>query len=85
MNKPTSTAKQRISIDAINGPADQGQERGPDQFSDLDNPLSSTDHGLSNYEQNYPDGTRPVSGPQEQLAVVRKTRDKGNEECTDAL
>lgn len=69
MNKPV-----RISIDAINGPADQGQQGGPDQFSELDNPISSTDHGFSNYEQNYPDGTEPVSGPQDETAAQRRPR-----------
>lgn len=80
MNKPV-----RISIDAINGPADQGQDGGPDQFAELDNPISSTDHGLSNYEQNYPDGTQPVSGPQDEAASVPRTRNKDEEESGDKV
>lgn len=53
----------RISNKGIEGRPRKGPDE-PDKFDDVDNPVSSTDHGLSNYDENYPDGTVPSSGPQ---------------------
>lgn len=50
-----------IDPDAINGP-----QTGPEQadhFRDQPPRVSSTEAGLSNFEQNYPDGCAPTSGP----------------------
>lgn len=54
-----------VDPDAINGP-ETGQEQA-DHFRDEPPRVSSTEAGLSNYEQNYPDGVAPNSGPRPEI------------------
>lgn len=60
-----------ISIDAINGPANQGPNK-DDEAGAAENAVSSTTDGLSNYEQNYPDSEISSSGPQLQRPPGRR-------------